>query len=157
MTSSEPDVLAGVDEQDRKSIVAKRDDRTAPLFVATMRGNVNMVEFLARECHANLEELSRCKIRNEYKNSFNVVETAHLVTPLWCAAVTNKLEVVELLIDLGADINAASDTGNTPVLYACKMMNVDVVKYLILHGADVKTPDSDGETCLMIAIHHVIV
>ena len=144
-------LIFGVNEEDRKSIVANINNLNAPLFVAALRGNVDMVKFLVKECKADKEERGRY-----YCTAIGISETVHLVTPLWCAAISNKLEVVELLISLGADINAASDTGNTPLLYACKLMNVDVVKYLILHGADVKKADSDGETCLMIAIHHAI-
>ena len=144
-------LIFGVNEQDRRSIVANINNLNAPLFVAAMRGNVEMVEFLVNECHADEEERGRY-----HCTAIGIRETVHMVTPLWCAAVSNKLEVVKLLFSLGADINAASDTGNTPVLYACKLMNIDVVKYLILHGADVKKPDNDGETCLMIAIHHAI-
>ena len=144
-------LIFGVNEQDRRSIVANINNLNAPLFVAAMRGNVEMVKFLVNECHADKEERGRY-----YCTAIDITGTVHMVTPLWCAAVSNKLEVVKLLFSLGADINAASDTGNTPVLYACKLMHVDVVKYLILHGADVKKPDNDGETCLMIAIHHAI-
>ena len=137
-------LLAGVDEKDRKLIVAKRDNNNAPLFVAAMRGNVNMVEFLANECHANLEELGR------YEDQ--VLECCYLVTPLWCAAASNKLEVLNRLLDLGADINAASDTGETPVLYACWKMNAIIAECLVRHGADVQRADNDGVTCLMNAV-----
>ena len=58
-----------------------------------------------KECYADLEE------RGEYDGH-------GLVTPLWCAVATNKLEVVESLIELGANINAASAHGCTPVLSA---------------------------------------
>ena len=75
----------------------------------------------------------------------------HLVTPLWLAAVLNKLEVLNSLINLGANINAASHRGSTPVLAACSE-NVDVVKCLIKHGADVKRTNDRGESCLMMAV-----
>ena len=61
----------------------------------------------------------------------------HRVTPLWCAAVSNKLPIVGALLRYGAEINATSDTQSTPVRSACYMTNVDVVKFLIKHGADV--------------------
>ena len=128
----------------RKSVVAKKGNSNAPLFVAAMRGNLDMVEFLVTECHADLEETGRYSFKSKNLDSY------YLVTPLWCAAASDKLDVVDLLIDLGADINAASDTGSTPVLEAC-YMNADVVKCLVEHGADVNKPDNDGETCLMIA------
>ena len=59
--------------------------------------------------------------------------------------------MVKLLIDLGADINAVSNIGHTPVLYACTLMNAEIVKFLVMHGADFRKPTTDGRTCLMIA------
>ena len=135
-------LLAGVDEQDRKSVVAKRNHRDAPLFEAVMRGNVDMVEFLVKECKADTEELGRYEDKD--------LKSYHLVTPLWSAVASNKLEVVSILIDLGANINTASDTGCTPVLQAC-FVNEVIVEYLVVHGADVNKPDNNGQTCLMIA------
>ena len=75
----------------------------------------------------------------------------HLVTPLWCASASNNLEVVKSLLDLGANINAASDTGSTPVLHAVFNRNCEMVEYLVRHGADVQKPNNVGETCLMKA------
>ena len=128
-------LLAGVDQRDRKSIVAKRDDCDPPLFVAALQGNVDMVEFLVKECHADTEE------RGRYENPDR---DGHLVTPLWLAAVLNKLEVLNSLINLGADINAASYLGSTAVLAACSE-NVDVVKCLVKHGADVNRTNYYGK------------
>ena len=118
-------LLVGVGEQDRKSVVAKTEDRNAPLFVAAMRGNVDMVEFLVEDYHADTEELGY----------YIVNESWHLVTPLLCAAALKKLEVVKLLIKLEADINAVSETGDMPMLYACAM-NKDVFECYVKHGAD---------------------
>ena len=136
-------LLAGVDERDRKSIVAKRDDCDPPLFVAAKRGNVDMVEFLVEECHADTEECGRYKVR--------VFDSYHSITPLWLAAILNDFEMLNVLINLGADINAVADNGSTPVLAACNQ-DLDIVKWLVEHGADINKPDSDGVTCLMIAV-----
>ena len=48
------------------------------------------------------------------------------MTPLWCAAVANKLEVVKFLAEWGANINATSDSQSTPVRSACFMTNIEV-------------------------------
>ena len=137
-------LLEGVNEKDRKSIVAKSFDCNPPLFVAVMRGNVDMVECLVTEWQADMEELG---------GFMNLVDnTRHHVTPLCFAGVLNHLEVMNLLINLGADINAFSDTGYTPMLYACKMMHVDVVRSLVCNGADVQKPNNYGETSLMVAV-----
>ena len=135
-------LLAGVDEKVRKLIVAEGDNCDPPLFVAAMRGNAEMVKFLVNECHADMEELGRCMVN----------ESWHLVTPLWCAAALEELDMVELLIKLGANIDAVSGTGDTPVLYACSLMNINVVKCLVKYGADVHKRNDDGETCLIKAV-----
>ena len=91
------------EKEDRKLIVAKRDDCNhdddddcnAPLFEAVVKGNAEMVNFLVKECNADLEE------RGGYFKY-------ELMTPLLCAALLHKLEVVRCLNDHGADINAVS-------------------------------------------------
>ena len=155
-------LMVGVDDRDKKSIVAKSEDRNAPLFVAVKRGNVDMVEFLVNECHADMEELGIYEGRVEklfdeenddlYEEDESDEEhESHSVTPLWCAAALEKLEVVKLLIKLGGDINAVSDTGDTPVLHACGE-NETVFECLVMHGADVQKRNNDGVTCLMNAV-----
>ena len=47
-------------------------------------------------------------------------------TSLWVAAVANHLPVVKLLVRLGANMNAQSDSGSTAVRSACFMTNVEV-------------------------------
>ena len=136
-------LLKGVTDQDRKSIVAKSSDHEAPLFVAVMRENVDMVECLVKEWQTDMEERGSCMdlVSNSY----------HLVTPLWLAAVSNNLEVVECLIKLGANIDAQSYTGYTPLLYAYNRNNLEVVKCLVKHGANIHKPNKYGVTCLMVA------
>ena len=138
-------LLEGVNDRDRKSIVAKSSDHDAPLFVAAMHGNVDMVECLVKEWQADMEERGLCAVLNSETISH------HLVTPLWLAAVLNNLEVVESLINLGADVDAQSDTGFTPVYYAYIMRKFDVVKCLVMRGANVRKPNNYGVTCLMLA------
>ena len=136
-------LLESVKEQDRKSIVAKRKNCNAPLFVAVMRRNVDMVECLVKEWQADME------VSGRYMDQRNGSPLS--VTPLWYAAASNDMKMVELLLDLGADINAASDTGDTPVSYACILNNVCLVKMLSMRGADVLKPNRFGETCLSLA------
>ena len=128
------------DKADRKSIVAKkRNGCNAPLFEAALRGNAAMVSFLVKECYADLEE------RGRYYNN-------KLMTPLLLAAILDHFEVVKCLIDLGADINAVSFGGCTPVLFACDNSSPAVAEYLIRRGADIKKPNKSGGTCLMKAV-----
>lgn len=81
------------------------------------------------------------------------------VTPLWCAAVAGRLEVVRSLVGRGADVNAlcgGSDYRSTPVYEVCSATrpNVDVVKCLLENGADVHRPYGLDRTCLMASVGH---
>jgi len=91
----------------RKDIVSRMKDGCAPLFIACKRGHVEIVEYLIKKCDADIEQ------RGKY-----------CVTPLWCAAVSGNLEVIKCLIFHGADVNAVSDSGSTPVRSACFMTHM---------------------------------
>lgn len=141
------DLLKGVARSDRQRIASKTFDGNAPLFFAAHQGHIHLVNYLLDECGADIEQ----------RGVFEVVEdrTRHKVTPLWCAAVANQLEVVKTLIRHGADVNATSDTLSTPVRSACYMTNIDVVKYLVENGADIHKPNMNGGTCLINSVQSV--
>lgn len=81
-----------------------------------------------------------------------ILRSVHSVTPLWCAAVSGKLPIIEYLVEHGADINAVSDTGSTPVRSACFMTHLEIVQYLVAHGADINRPNFNGGTCLINSV-----
>lgn len=105
---------------------------------------MNFVEYLVTVCDSDLEQ----------KGLFEVHEdtAVHIVTPLWCAAVSGKLPVVKCLVRLGSSINALSDTGSSPVRSACYMTYIDIVQYLVEHGADIHKPNYNGGTCLINSV-----
>lgn len=70
-------------------------------------------------------------------------------TPLMEAASAGHVEIIELLIRHGADVNAQSSTGNTPLMYACAGGHVEAVKVLLAHGANVEDHNENGHTPLM--------
>lgn len=114
----------------------KERDLGCPLFYAAKLGNVQAVEYLVTNCNADLEQRNIFEVHEE--------KTFHYSTPLWVAgllyqkcksfilsiqrfpAVANHLPVVKLLVRLGANMNAISDSGSTAVRSACFMTNVEV-------------------------------
>ena len=52
-----------------------------------------------------------------------------------------RLEVVKLLVELGADVNAADDYGITPLMVAANMGDVSIIQYLVDRGADLGAYD----------------
>jgi ankyrin repeat protein len=81
--------------------------------------------------------------------------TFHYATPLWAASVGNHLHVVKLLVRLGANINAVSDSGSTAVRSACFMTNYEIVKFLVEAGADFKKPNYNGGTSLINSVQSI--
>ena len=123
------------------------EDGCSPLFIAAHLGRISFVNFLLEECYADIEQ----------RGTYEVAEdrSRHQVTPLWCAAVADKLEVVRTLIRHGAEVNALSDTQSTPVRSACYMTNIDIVRYLVEYGADIHRPNVNGGTCLINSVQSV--
>ena len=75
------------------------------------------------------------------------------VTPLWAAAVSGNLNVVEyLVLEAKVDINSCSDSGSTVVRSCCYMSHYDIVKFLIENGADIKKANSFGGNCLINSV-----
>ena len=68
--------------------------------------------------------------------------------PLAYAAFNNHPQVVEYLIEKGANINARTETGATPLYLASRYGHTDVVKLLLKHRADPAIPDQHRETAL---------
>ena len=89
---------------------------------------------------------------------------SHSVTPLWCAAVSGRLAVVKTLIANGADVNAVSDSGSTPIRSTCYIVrpgnpvdngtsaHYDIVKVLVRAGADIGRANHFGGTCLINSV-----
>ncbi|KAG2658501.1 hypothetical protein PVAP13_1KG255115 [Panicum virgatum] len=56
-----------------------------------------------------------------------------------------------LVEELHQDVNAADESGETPLVYAIRGDTVDTVQYLLDHGANPDKPDANGSTPLHLA------
>ncbi|MGK7886781.1 MAG: ankyrin repeat domain-containing protein [Crocosphaera sp.] len=66
--------------------------------------------------------------------------------------IKDKKEIIELLINHGADVNAKTKYGYTPLYVASVWDRKDIVELLINHGADVNVRTQDGFTPLHGAV-----
>ncbi|TRY77395.1 hypothetical protein TCAL_00144 [Tigriopus californicus] len=135
------------DRDTRQVICSRTKEGCSPLFVASKKGNVEIVEYLITVCGANVEQRGLYEVPDD--------RSVHNVTPLWCAAVAGKVKVVEVLVKHGADVNSVSDTGSTPVRSACFMTHLDIVKLLVNNCADIQRPNYNGGTCLINSVQSV--
>jgi ankyrin repeat protein len=56
--------------------------------------------------------------------------------------------VVEYLINHGADVNIRDNHGYTALIWASRFGHIDIVRQLLDAGADVNASDDEGETAL---------
>ena len=74
-------------------------------------------------------------------------------TLLNLACMSQNMEIVQLLIEKGADVNQHDqcDEKNTPLTIACEHANIEIVKLLINNKADINAAAQDGYTPLLMA------
>lgn len=67
--------------------------------------------------------------------------------------VASKTEIIQLLLDYDADVNATGRFKCTPLMYTCANPNItpEIIQLLLDHGADVNAKDNDWWTPLMYA------
>jgi ankyrin repeat protein len=68
------------------------------------------------------------------------------------AGVLDAENVVKLLLDRNADINAADDRGRTALMIAAELDHAAIVDTLVKHGADQSITDKQGKTALDLAV-----
>ena len=82
-------------------------------------------------------------------------------TPLMIAAAINDYDMVQFLVEKGADVNTKTHSEyssvETPLLLSLDNENSSVAEYLINNGADINVTNEDGETPLMYAskLHNI--
>jgi ankyrin repeat protein len=126
--------LAGIQQQIKAGadVNAKGDRDTTPLMYAAAYGSVEAMRSL-------IAAGADVKARNAFEAT----------ALLWCTYDLNK---VRLLVEHGADVNAASKQARTPVMVAAAYDgSEETVKYLLANRADPKAKDFRGDTALHLA------
>ncbi|XP_031575031.1 serine/threonine-protein phosphatase 6 regulatory ankyrin repeat subunit B-like [Actinia tenebrosa] len=73
---------------------------------------------------------------------------------LFHAIKYGKEELVQKLIECGADVNATDEDGRTALFYAVQKKKEKIVEKLIQCGADINATDETGETPLLYAVEN---
>ncbi|PMD40199.1 ankyrin [Hyaloscypha variabilis F] len=106
---------------------------------AAMWGDIKTVKRLL-ECGAN---------PNHYEHRSNIFDVEALMAPTPLrAAVHSRLEITQLLIRYGANVNLRDVSRVTVLHKAATDGRVDIIHELLRHGADVNAKDIYGETPL---------
>ena len=89
------------------------------------------------------------------KNYYRDIITDVGETALHLACKGKSVEMVEMLINYGLNVNAKTKSGATPLIYAAKDGRFDICKKLIESGTDVSIKTKSGETALDCARIHL--
>ena len=134
-------------------------DESTPLATAAGYGLIRSVNFLLENganvdlpgaydmtplmhaCSAGGNKGSRVALRLIEANAdVTYVRKGDDMTALKFAAKNCKPEVIQALIDSGADIDGPPNTDQTALMLAARANNVDTLKVLVENGADVSLP-----------------
>jgi ankyrin repeat protein len=72
--------------------------------------------------------------------------------PLNWAALENDTKMIELLLELGADIDRQNLSGFTPLHHAAEVQAVEAIELLLARGADTTIENKRGQTPAEFAV-----
>lgn len=108
-----------------------------PLMGAIAKGDLEIVHFLLSQGAQLVSKDRNGKILQLALNE---------------AAQRNRLDIVPILLQRGANVNETDEYGWTPLLTASIYHNFEMCKLLVQHGANVKICDRQGVTPLMYSL-----
>lgn len=121
------------------------------LFTAVRLGDTDMIDRqLRQELDLNMKaEGEACKIKNQ-SMAHRVSSTHYAVLHL--ATLHSSKQVIEKLLDHGADIDVLDEQHRTPLHFAVVANRTPVVRFLISRGANLDIQSSSGRTPLLEAV-----
>ena len=140
-------------------------EKIVPILLAVGSGNLDAVKWLKQQganinCRGSLRDYSPLQIATQVAIQRGTVPDLEMVKLLIkLGADVNadctihffidnfpNLEMVKFLIKHGGNVNHKDDSGTTPMLLAAKRKNLEMMKLLKLHGADINTKNNYGHT-----------
>lgn len=161
---AKPEIITFLIDKGAK-INTRNKNGWTPLHEAVILGNGNIISIL------NQNEADFFSINNNGENAFDLVfdrgveyteniVTSELVdlrnsrenTPLFYAIDRGSPDIVQVLLDKGADINASNVNGETPLHQAITTDNIVISNMLISRGSNIEAKDKQDNTPL----HHCV-
>ena len=150
-------------------IETKNDKGRSPLHLASLLGALTTVKMLVEagaDVRATDAERRTCLIHAAYFGHTDAVrylvslpevdlnhQDTKNYTPLHYAVQEKHADVVQVLIDAGADIETKNVDGRSPLHVASISGELTTVTKLVKAGADVRATEDDRATCLLLAAY----
>jgi len=99
-------------------------------------------------------ETHRAVVNRLFSTSdLNLRASQHGQTALMLAVSHGRLDMVELLVEAGADLNIRDEDGSTALMCAAEHGHLEIVKYLLQHpDINIGATDNDGLSALSVAM-----
>lgn len=106
----------------------------SPLILASYRGNFEVAKYL-----------------------ITLVEDINYQSPegtaLMATVMSGNLELIHLLIDQKANLDATNNAGVTALMLAVQFKNLEIIKLLLQHNANKLLKDDEGKTAFEYAVN----
>jgi ankyrin repeat protein len=120
---------------------AQSEQGYTPLMGAVSKGNIEFVRFLL--------SIPECDVsRAGHARGQSALMLACGADP---AQVGGASEIVNMLVESGCDVNAASHSGSSALMMAASVGHVHAVVVLLVHGAEVARRNARGQTAADVA------
>lgn len=141
-------------------------NRKVPLVLAAYSGNAHIVRYLLTEfssvidvnCRGDIHWRLHRKPAILYQRYSYELQIVRGVTALWAACYCGNLEIVRLLLRVGADVNAATTTTETAAIPTVTPMEIaaynghcEIMELLYSYKADVNIGNDQDYSPLMAA------
>lgn len=94
-------------------------------------------------------ELSAFLAEHGFADDINAASADGRFTPLMRAAKLGRLDIVEQLLALGAELNARNADGCNALWLACYNGDHALIERLLAAGVDIDNQNGNGASCLM--------
>ena len=105
------------------------------LYYTAREGKYLASKYLIEECHLPINE-----------------SDIYGQNPIYYSVREGKMNLCELFVEKGADINLEDKFGQTCIFYAVRTGHYDIVKFLIKNGANINKIDKKKQTPVSLAV-----